>query len=136
MKNADVNSIGKCNPNPMLDTHSYDVQFLDRSLKSFNMNVSAENLYSQSMLKRMSSPLSNQLSTIIRMMKLSNVLTRSSSMTRGESQQLDGNYNVECLMAQHNGYQLRMLRNPILLKLLNMMLPLDWQRNLHVHGVT
>ena len=47
MKDADGNPIGKYDPNPILDTHAYGVQFPDGSLKSFNMNVIAENLYSQ-----------------------------------------------------------------------------------------
>ena len=42
-------------------------------------------------------------------------------MERDEPQSLVGNYNAKCQMAQHNGYPLSMLKNPILLKLPNML---------------
>jgi hypothetical protein len=39
--------MGKRNTNPILDTHKYDIQFPDGSIRMFAANIIAENLYSQ-----------------------------------------------------------------------------------------
>ena len=46
-KDADGNTIGKPNSNPMLNTRIYDVMFPDGSLQQYAANTIAENIYSQ-----------------------------------------------------------------------------------------
>ena len=46
-KDADNLPIGKRNPNPILDTRQYDVQFPDGSTDSYTANLIAENIYAQ-----------------------------------------------------------------------------------------
>jgi hypothetical protein len=46
-RDADGNPIGKPNPNPMLDTREYEVEFPDGSTDTISANLIAENLYSQ-----------------------------------------------------------------------------------------
>ena len=66
MEDGGGNPMRKCNRNPMLDTCAYNIQFPDGTLKSFNMNMIAENLYFQVDAKGNEYlSLSKQLSTII-----------------------------------------------------------------------
>ena len=39
--------IGKTNPNPLLDTSEYEVQFEDGSVERYHANVIAENIYAR-----------------------------------------------------------------------------------------
>jgi hypothetical protein len=40
-------AIGIRNPNPILNTHAYEVEFADGSLETYHTNLIAENIYSQ-----------------------------------------------------------------------------------------
>lgn len=44
---ADGKSVGQSNPNPILDTRKYEVEFLDGSTETLMANIIAENLLSQ-----------------------------------------------------------------------------------------
>ena len=46
-RDADGNPIGIRNPNPMLDTREYDVEFPDGSIETYTANIIAEAMYSQ-----------------------------------------------------------------------------------------
>jgi hypothetical protein len=46
-RDADGNPIGLRNPNPLLDTRQYEVEFADGATDVFTANLIAENLYSQ-----------------------------------------------------------------------------------------
>jgi hypothetical protein len=46
-RDADGNPISRRNANPILDSHEYEVKFLDGATDVFTANIIAENLYSQ-----------------------------------------------------------------------------------------
>ena len=46
-RNHNGDAIGTRNPNPILDTRAYEVEFADGSLETYHTNLIAENIYSQ-----------------------------------------------------------------------------------------
>ena len=46
-RNPDGELIGKSNPNPLLDTSVYEVEFEDGSVERYHANIIAEHIYSQ-----------------------------------------------------------------------------------------
>ena len=47
VKDADGVPLGRFNPNPLLDTRQYEVEFEDGSMDTFTANMIADNIYSQ-----------------------------------------------------------------------------------------
>jgi hypothetical protein len=46
-RNANGQLIGKRNPNPLLDTRAYEVEFPDGTMDTYSANIIAENLFAQ-----------------------------------------------------------------------------------------
>jgi hypothetical protein len=46
-RNHNGDAIGTRNPNPILNTRAYEVEFADGSLETYHTNLIAENIYSQ-----------------------------------------------------------------------------------------
>jgi hypothetical protein len=47
LRDADGKPLGRRNPNPLLDTREYEVEFPDGTMDTYSANIIAENLYSQ-----------------------------------------------------------------------------------------
>ena len=47
VKDADGRPVGKRNANPLLDTREYEVKFPDGSIDALQVNIIAENMFSQ-----------------------------------------------------------------------------------------
>eukprot|EP00957_Ditylum_brightwellii_P154519 11759374-Ditylum_brightwellii.AAC.1 len=43
----DGQAIGRTHPNPLFDTHTYDVEFIDGSVERYQANMIAENMFAQ-----------------------------------------------------------------------------------------